>query len=188
MDGLDYSARLRRPVHRPQVSERVLFAEGANSNKPPLFAVPFDAAALRRSCTPGNALESCHRFGGAGELLAAIMGVDAENKELPEIESVRGAASAINARFRKGEARQRSVRTQNFKLVQAPRVDGGVNRTLFDLGRDPHETIDVSSRHPEIRVQLGAELDQRLADLPKLDRKELDPEDIEVLRRLGYIQ
>ena len=188
MDGRDYSARLRRPADLPLRSEGVVFAEGANANKPPLFVLPFDAAALRHACAPGQALGACRRFGGAGELLAAIMGVTGQSQELPEMPSVTGAVSAINTRFRNGDARQRSVRTREFKLVQAPRVDGGVQRALFDLVRDPGETTDVSARHPGIRAHLGTELDRWLAGLPKVDAEQLAPEDLEVLRRLGYIE
>lgn len=188
MDGRDYSARLREPTSRRKSSDRLLFSEGANTNKPPLFALPFDAEELRSSCVPGQAFDRCRRFGGAGELLAAIMGVDSENKKLPEIESVTGAANAINARFRMGEARQRSVRTRDFKLVQAPRVYGGVQRSLFELLDDPAETKDVSSQYPEISERLGGELDRWLANLPSVEDRRVDPEDVDVLRRLGYIE
>ena len=188
MDGHDYSASLRRPAARPTRSQRVVFAEGANANKPPLFVLPFDAVALRSSCMPGQALDACRRFGGAGELLAAILGVRGPNQVLPESRSVQGAVRAINARFRQGEARQRSVRTREFKLVQAPRVEGGVQRVLFELARDPQETTDVGSRHPEIRAQLAAELDRWLAGLPEVDGQQVDPAAVESLRELGYIE
>jgi len=188
MDGFDYSARLRQPEEDAQEPGRVLFAEGANSNKPPLFALPFDASALRLSCTPGRVLESCRQFGGAGELLAAIMGLDARNRELPASKSVEGARTAINERFRTGQARQRSARTQRFKLVQAPQVDGGIQRSLFDLVNDPSETIDVSPHYPDIRAQLATDLDRWLAGLPQVDDHEIGPEDLEVLRRLGYLK
>ena len=188
MDGFDYSARLRQPREAAHDPGRVLFAEGANSNKPPLFALPFDASALRSSCTPGRVLESCRQFGGAGELLAAIMGLDARKRELPASEGVEGARTAINGRFREGQARQRSARTQRFKLVQAPQVAGGVQRSLFDLASDPRETIDVSPQFPGVRAQLATELDRWLMGLPQVDAHEVSPEDLEVLRRLGYLE
>jgi hypothetical protein len=186
-DGRDYSMGLRKgAAHQPP--ESIRFAEAANTNKPPLFALPFDAKGLRHSCKPGRPLEDCSRFGGAGELLAAILGVTASSKELPGIPSVQNARTAINDRFKQGEARQRSARTLDFKLVQAPRVDGGVQRALFDLARDPAETTDVGSANPEVLGRLSAELDRWVEGLPKPRSGELDAEDLEALRQLGYIE
>ena len=90
-------------------------------------------------------------------------------------------------RMESGEARQRSVRTKRFKLVQAPRVSGGVHRALFDLESDPGETKDVSLLHPEVLKDLSHKLDQWLETLPAERPEELDASDIEMLRKLGYV-
>ena len=58
-----------------------------------------------------------------------------------------------------GEANERSARTTRFKLVQAPRPSGGIERRLYDLEADPGETTDVSSLHPEILKSLSRKLD-----------------------------
>jgi arylsulfatase len=187
MDGRDFSSSLRKGSEFAP-AENSLFAESANVSKPPTFVLPFDAAALRRLCQPGKALPECGKFGGAGELLAAIMGLNAQKLELPTIPSVKYVRPAIEERFRKGEARQRSVRSRDYKLVQAPRIDGGVQRALFDLKRDPTETTDVSALKPEVMQRLSAELDRWLESLPKYEREDLDEEDLEALRALGYIE
>ena len=70
MDGRDFAMALRQGAeHQPPQS--VVFAEAANADKPPIFVLPFDAAALRKSCKPGKVLPDCRRFGGAGPALRA---------------------------------------------------------------------------------------------------------------------
>jgi len=188
MDGHDFTGRLLRPQADPPLLSRLIFAEGANTNKPPLFALPFDAAAIREDCRVGGVLESCARFAGAGELLAAIMAVTPQTSELPAKPSLSKASDSINARFRAGEARQRSVRTAKHKLVQAPRVDGGVQRSFFELEHDPLEMADTDGRHPQVRARLEAELDAWLSQLPKPQPSDLDPSEIDALRQLGYLE
>ena len=76
--------------------------------------------------------------------------------------------------------------TRRFKLVQAPRLDGGVQRALFDLESDRSETEDVSSLHPEILAELSRKLDQWLEAIPLGPPEVLDAGDREMLRKLGY--
>ena len=188
MDGRNFSASLRKSTTEQEAPFRAMFAEGANANKPPLFALPFDAAGIREACTPGEPLERCREFAGVGELLAAIMAVDTRTHTLPDLASITKASDAIQTRFRAGQARQRSVRTPRFKLVQAPRVDGGTQRRLFEPARDPLETTDIGAQHPQIRDQLEAELDTWLSQAPQPTLHEFDPQEIKALRALGYLK
>lgn len=74
-----------------------------------------------------------------------------------------------------------------WKLIHGP--DG---MALYHLLDDPRETTDVSRQHPDVVARLGAELDAFRArgfpaGLAQTD-VELDPETLETLRSLGYVQ
>jgi len=56
-------------------------------------------------------------------------------------------------------AKQRFVQEGDWKLVRSPRPDGD-RQELFDLGRDPGETANVSAAHPERVAELAARLDR----------------------------
>lgn len=60
---------------------------------------------------------------------------------------------------------------------------------LYDLAQDPHELDDISDRRPELRDRLQPELNERKKAAflkPRLLRQ--DPEEIEMLRALGYLR
>lgn len=185
MDGRDRSARLTQNAAQ-QPPPAAVFAESANTDKPSAFTLPFDAEVVRESCRTGARSPDCARFGGVGELLAAIMTTRLEGGSLPLNPNIQSARQAMSNRVTSDEARQHSVRTKRFKLVQAPRVNGGVQRALFDLESDLSETKDVSHLHPEILRSLSDRLDQWLKTLPQERTEELDASDIEMLRKLGY--
>jgi len=48
------------------------------------------------------------------------------------------------------DAKQRALRTRNWKLVCTPTIDGSRHFALFHLGNDPHGEIDLASNRPEI--------------------------------------
>jgi arylsulfatase len=82
----------------------------------------------------------------------------------------------------------RSVRRGRHKLVLRSDQEGG---ELYDLASDPGEKTDLSAARPEILATLSAEMEARYRDF-RLDgedqnRVELDPEEAEKLRALGYI-
>jgi arylsulfatase len=88
-----------------------------------------------------------------------------------------------------GEARQRTARSAEYKLVERPRWRGGYERRLYALGSDPGESRDLSAALPEVVERLAAALDPWAGQvaLAARERGEPPPEQ-EPLRALGYVQ
>lgn len=79
----------------------------------------------------------------------------------------------------------RSVRYREFKLVY-DRSNGEAR--LFHLTHDPAETTDVRAEHPELARLLQARLEEFMQGEVSGDPlPELDPEEIEHLKALGYL-
>ena len=81
-----------------------------------------------------------------------------------------------------------SVRKGRYKLVHESK-----NQTarLYDLSVDPLEQRDIAARKPDVVAMLRSELDARIAALDRApddeNRVELDPEQLDELRELGYV-
>jgi len=76
------------------------------------------------------------------------------------------------------------VRRGRHKLV----VDGQTGqRDLYDLDRDPKETLDVSAEHPEIVERLAEGLDWIQTQRRDAEVKILSDEEKKRLRALGYL-
>jgi arylsulfatase A-like enzyme len=81
----------------------------------------------------------------------------------------------------------RSVRKGRYKLVHEANHD---TVALYDLASDPAEQHDVAVEHPEVVAELRAALEARTAAIGEAGSgpaAELDPEEAERLRALGYI-
>jgi arylsulfatase A-like enzyme len=82
----------------------------------------------------------------------------------------------------------RSVRRGRHKLVYESK---GKTHALYDLDADPHERSDISATEPRVLAQLMAEMQQRYegfsAEPEPENRVELDQEEIDQLRALGYV-
>jgi arylsulfatase A-like enzyme len=80
-----------------------------------------------------------------------------------------------------------SVRRGRWKL-QYESI--GPTYQLYDLANDPLEQVDVAGEQPEILAELRAELEDRYADFTpgalRGPTVELDPDEVERLRALGY--
>lgn len=80
-----------------------------------------------------------------------------------------------------------AVRLGRFKMIHDSKADAFV---LYDLDADPGELRDASAEHPEIAARLAAELKARHRGIRGGavgdTRVELDPEEVERLRALGY--
>ena len=83
----------------------------------------------------------------------------------------------------------RSVRTPDGKLIRIPHPDR-VEWELYDLRQDPGETRNLWGTGHPLEKPLRTLLEQELArdpDLGETGDEELDPEEIEELRSLGYL-
>ena len=86
------------------------------------------------------------------------------------------------------EARERTVRSRRFKLVERPRPAGGYRRFLYDLEADPRAEHDVSDRYPQVMAELQQALEGWTAELPAgQPPPQRSDEELEALRTLGYI-
>lgn len=70
---------------------------------------------------------------------------------------------------------------------------GPDGEALYDLEADPHELEDVAAEHPDVVLELRAELEatveelrRRGAELGAAEATDLDPETLKALRDLGY--
>ena len=83
----------------------------------------------------------------------------------------------------------RSVRRGNFKLV-ARTLGPETEYALYDLAEDPGELRDIASRHPGQVAEMAAVLQRRHGvggeARPSGKAVELDPDEIDQLRALGY--
>lgn len=82
-----------------------------------------------------------------------------------------------------------AVRTRQWRYVEG---DGG-HVALYDLQRDPGETVSVHADHPDVVTDVQHVLRQHRADLPPAasaspeDRRRMDAAIVERLQQLGYM-
>ncbi len=96
-----------------------------------------------------------------------------------------------------GHDHRYALTTERWKLFRMER-SGGAQMELFDLNADPFELTDVAAQHTEVVKELSAALDVALdaqkrkgADLHGGQApvtKPADPETLEQLRQLGYLE
>ena len=58
------------------------------------------------------------------------------------------------------EAKQRCLRTQNWKLVCTPTAQGSRHFALFQIATDPHGETDIATARPEVLGPLQAALER----------------------------
>jgi arylsulfatase A-like enzyme len=82
---------------------------------------------------------------------------------------------------------QVALRTSQWKLI-AERSSGRL--ALYDLTRDPRETRDVAAAHPEELATLRRHLVAWRQSLAPIERSsvDIDPETLQGLKNLGYVQ
>ena len=94
---------------------------------------------------------------------------------------------AKHGRQLKDDERIHSVRAAQWKLILYPGVDQDVVE-LYDLKRDPGETIDVAEQYPEIRDRLLQALGVwKSGETAEAEAMELTPEARKKLEALGYL-
>ena len=86
------------------------------------------------------------------------------------------------------EGKLRMIRRGPGKLAVYPRAEG-YEVELFDLTADPGETLDLAPSQPELARSLTTELEKWFAGYQDADIAplELEDEDLESLRALGYV-
>lgn len=86
------------------------------------------------------------------------------------------------------EGKIRSIRRGLYKLIVYPTREGA-DVELFDLEKDPGEMENLAEELPDVTRELITDLEAWFAGYREADTSalELDPEDIESLRSLGYI-
>ncbi len=86
------------------------------------------------------------------------------------------------------EGKVRMIRRGSHKLILTPLPDG-YDLQLYDLEADPGETTNLSRSQPDLARRLGWELEQWFSGYQEADTSplELDEEDLESLRALGYL-
>jgi arylsulfatase A-like enzyme len=57
------------------------------------------------------------------------------------------------------EAKQRCLRTRDWKLVCTPAADGSRHHRLFHITNDPHCLQDLAASRPEVLAPMRAALD-----------------------------
>jgi arylsulfatase A-like enzyme len=84
-----------------------------------------------------------------------------------------------------------SLQSGNWKLIQKSVYLDSPQAQLFDLSSDPNEQVDLSSVHPDTLTALSTRLTNFLRGLKPAEASstegDLDPQTIEALRTLGYV-
>jgi hypothetical protein len=86
------------------------------------------------------------------------------------------------------EAHKRGLATAEFKLIEDMKTG---KLSLYDLGSDPGETVDLAEKRPELLRSLSTALSETATRMeqpgPAAREVPLSEEQIERLRELGYV-
>jgi choline-sulfatase len=96
-------------------------------------------------------------------------------------------AETLYPKINMGWAELRSIRTDRWKYVRAPRPE------LYDLARDPRETTNVIQQHPAEKERFESILSGLISsgghgEAEKVETKLIDEQTAEELKSLGYMQ
>lgn len=82
----------------------------------------------------------------------------------------------------------RWLKRGSFKLMLIPRAGGRIDTPLYDLDRDPGESIDVFTSHPDMGAAMLRELKSWAAEDRRPEREyHVTEEARDILRSLGYV-
>lgn len=90
-------------------------------------------------------------------------------------------AETLFPKLNMGWAELRSMRTNRWKYIRAPRPE------LYDLAQDPGETTNVLSTHPAEARDLEARLNAVTGGAEKVTPAAMDPRTLQQLKSLGYL-
>ncbi len=207
MDGVDVSWRWNDKTPRPARAETHSFAE--SSALTIVGATGFLATGRSGGtyCVHDTRYSICERpvepapqkadeAAPAGEPETVIGIYDRAVDSLPRnavpIEEVPPeVVERLQAAFKRwplGTARSRMVRSERYKLVEVPVLEGGFRRELYDMSVDPSEIEDISASRPRTTSQLAHHLERWLTDQPLYKpAAKLSDEELSELKALGYI-
>ena len=90
-------------------------------------------------------------------------------------------AESLYPKINLGWAELRGVRTNEWKYIRAPKPE------LYDLVRDPQETTNVASEHPDMVRKLEAQVAAAsFMDTAKVETTPIDERTLAQLKSLGY--
>lgn len=170
------------------------FVYDATQAVPCLLALPEthpEQAELR-----GVRVEEIFRLKDLAPTLGNLLGWEPEEfagqRGTSGVSLLRGGAASVPVAYMEtftpfleyGWSDLRAVRAANWKYIRAPRPE------LYDLDEDPGETENVLAAHPDVAAAMERWLDWYLESeaAAQAVAEELDPEVVERLRSLGYLQ
>lgn len=161
--GIPPGRRVGTPISLVDIAPTILSATGVPAS------VPLDGLDLRPLWSGAEASDFAERpiFGETGYA----------NASAHRIEELKDTAPIT-----------RAVRLGSFKLYYDNRKDP--KYALYDLARDPGETVDVSAEHPDLAATLERLLEARYrhgASATAAPTLDLSPDEADRLRSLGYV-
>lgn len=188
MDGQDLSRRLGGERRNRDRRPLVALAESGS-------ALHFQNRSFLRSgrvgatqCVNGPRLSLCRRPEGETGLYDLRLDPALDHDLSARYPDRRWLLEQAARRWGPEQARQRCARDERFKLVERPRLEGGYERSLYDLDAAAGEDLDVAERYPEALERLGALLDAWTAELPAFVPEPRSAGELESLRTLGYVE
>ena len=189
-DGVDLSARLMKDAAPPAGADtpETAIAESGGALLPETFVYLASGHPGDRQCINGSRFSLCVDPGGEPRLYDHVADPFLKEDVSASHPEVRAALLAVKARWPPGQARERTLRTERYKLVERPRPQGGWRPALYDLETDPLERRDLAAEQPELAERLRGRLDAAFAAVPAPPALELEPRELDALRALGYVR
>jgi arylsulfatase len=187
-DGADLSPRLLGSRASAAAEPPSAIAESGGALLPETFTYLRSGRPGDRQCTNGSRFSLCVDPGAEPRLYDHLADPLLERDVSARFPAVKAALETVARRWPLGEARERTLRTTRYKLVERPRPEGGWSAALYDLEADPGETRDLAAGDPELAARLRRELDAAFRDVEAAAPPELEPRELEALRALGYVR
>lgn len=212
LDGLEVRGKLDNTVvvitadHGEALGEAGLFFNHDSNLLEPTIHIPFilrapglepgEVTALTRNIDLFPTLAEMAGLEAPAEIDGrSLLGVlDGEDPELSVFSETRPRAperqelARYPVKIPGVEGKLRMIRRGDHKLILTP-TQSGYELQMYDLATDPRETTNLADDMPDLARRLGWELEQWFAGYQEADTSplDLDEEDLESLRALGYL-
>ncbi len=188
VDGVDLSLRLKDSTRSAFGDELVAFAEGGSN----LFAHDFRSVhsgwADGLHCLNEERFSLCRNGESPFRLYDHVNDPHLSSDLSTRYPEIKQRLLRLRKVWPPEQARQRALRTSQFKLVERPLLEGGYRRSLYYLKTDPEEKHDVASSYPEVAAELETALDRWTRELPMQRQVRRSSKEKQSLRSLGYIR